>query len=184
MGRCMSILWLAITGLVMCMAGGCIRQTLIVDEQPWHLQASGIYDTLDGKRFYGVGRASNIQNSTLLKATAGNAARKEMGRVLQQYVEALMVETASRFQGPAMARDDWEQLRGIVVRNAVQRAVISDHWRPGPTRLLALCELDLDTLKRILADDTLPQADIRRVMWTAADKVHTKLSAQFQSDQQ
>lgn len=182
MGRGVKNLWLAISGLALCMAGGCMPRVLIVDDQPWHLQGSGIYNTMEGKRFYGVGRASGIRNTTLLKATAGNAARKELGRVLQQYVEALIVEAAQPGEEQFFSHDHREQLRGILVRNAVQRAVISDHWTPEPTRLLALCELDLNTLKRLLTDDSLPEAGVRQAMWTAADNVHTKLSGQFQSD--
>ena len=47
---------------------------------------------------------------------------------------------------------------------------------------MALCELDLNAFKRILADDALPRTDVRRHMLAAADEVHTRLARQFQPD--
>ena len=95
---------------------------------------------------------------------------------------ALAAEAASHLGGKRLSQEAWEQLRGMVVRDGVRRSVISDQHRPGPDRLLVLCELDLDALKSILSNNRLPAVEARQAMLAAADQVHARLSNPLHAD--
>lgn len=165
------ILWIWMAAL---MLAGCAGRPLVVEETPWYDRSSGVYDTSDGRVFYGIGMAGGIRNATLLRATAANHARKEMALVLNEFVFELFQSTGTM---SSMAQEDGEQLMGALVRNALKRAVISDHWfDAGQMRRYALCRLELDVFKQILASQTAINAEIRDAMWVEAENVHVRIA--------
>lgn len=162
------IFWM--TALV---AVGCAGRPLVVEETPWHDRSSGVYDTSDGRVFYGIGVAGGTRNTTLLRATAANHARKEMALVLNEFVFELFQSTGTI---SSMTQEEGEQLMGTLVRNALKRAVISNHWfDAGQMRRYALCRLELDVFKQVLASQTAIDAEIRDAMWAAAENVHARI---------
>lgn len=162
------ILWMAALILA-----GCAGRSLVVEKTHWHDRSSGLYDTSDGRVFYGIGVAGGTRNATLLRATAANHARKEMALVLNEFVFELFQSTGTM---PSMTQEDGEQLMGALVRNALKRAVISDHWfDAGQMRRYALCRLELDVFKQVLASQTAIDAEIRDAMWAEAENVHARI---------
>lgn len=161
-------LWLA--GLTL---SGCVARPMIMDQTPWHLMSSGVYDTAQGRAFYGIGKAEGSQNVTLLRATAVNSARKELARVLDGYIAELFHATRTM---PALTMEEGEQMIGALVRNAMKLSVISDQWQePEKGRLYALCRLDLDRFKQVLATQTAIDPEVRAAMAAEAENVHDRL---------
>lgn len=162
------ILWMAAL-----MLSGCAGRPLVVEKTPWFDRSSGAYDTSDGRVFYGIGMAGGTRNATLLRATAANNSRKEMALVLNAFVFELFQSTGTL---PSMTPEEREQLMGTLVRNALKRAVISDHWfDAGQMRRYALCRLDLDVFKQVLASQTAIDAETRDAMWAEAENVHARI---------
>lgn len=149
---------------------GCAVRPSIMDPSPWYLMSSGAHETVQGRAFYGIGQAEGSPNMTLLRATAVNRARNELAKVLDGYVAELFQATQTM---PALTMEDGEQVIGALVRSAMTRSVVSDHWKnPENGRLYALCRLDLESFKQVLANHAAIDSDVRSVMAAEAEKVH------------
>lgn len=182
MGKCPDIP--RVIGLVLLVAllTGCAQRSVVISRPSWHRLESGVYKMTEGGTFYGIGRASGVQNLTLLRATADNHARKELAGVMQRFVTEL-ARSANLGSDPgwtALTAEEQRQALGILVHNALQQAVISDHWSDSQQpRLLALCRLDLAAFKQVLSDTAALDKDARAAMLAEADTVHARLSHKF-----
>ena len=158
---------------------GCMGRSVIVSKPSWYQLQSGLYETAEGKLFYGIGQAGGVQSLTLLRATADNRARQELARVLEYYVDALAQAAASTSvtNWAALSGGEQQQMLGMLVRNCLQKAVFSDHWNDTQTpRLLALCRLDLGTFKQVLDDSPAMDNSMRAAMQAQADALYTRLA--------
>ena len=158
-----------------CMGG----RSLIVSTPSWYQLQSGLYETAEGKVFYGIGQAGGVQSLTLLRATADNHARQELAHVLENYVDALAHAAASTSapSWEALSGGEQQQMLGMLVRNCLQKAVFSDHWNDTQTpRLLALCRLDLITFKQVLGDSPALDDSMRAAMLAQADMLYTRMA--------
>jgi len=165
------LLCIAVSMLFGCVAGG----PLVVEDPPWYLMSSGAHDTPGGRAFYGIGKAQGSSNATLLRATSVNRARKAMAKVLDRYVAELFQATRSM---PALSMEEGEQVIGALVRNALKTSVISDQWNdPEQGSLYALCRLDLDRFKQVLAAQSSIDPGVRNAMAAEAENVHAMMAA-------
>jgi hypothetical protein len=161
-------------GLVLLILAGCVHKPPSVETPPRRSPSSGAYVTSSGRVFYGVGQAQGAGSATMLRATAANRARKEMARVLDAYVTELFKSTGTM---PAMTVEQGEQVIGALVRRATQQSVISNAPRdPGTVQHHALCQLDLETLKQMLASHPLINDQSRSAMWSLAEQVHARMA--------
>ena len=152
---------------------GCAVGPSVVDERPWYRMSSGAYDTPRGRVFYGIGRAEGSMNATLLRATAVNRARKALSKVLDAYVAELFQSTQAK---PALTMEEGEQVIGGLVRNALKFSAISDQWRdPEQGGRYALCRLDLERFRQVLASETNIDPSVRGAMAAEAENVHAML---------
>ena len=179
MGKDNKIKMFAGMGLLVVILTGCMGSGLIISSPPWHQLQSGLYDTVEGKVFYGIGRADGLQNLTLLRATADNRARKELTDVLGRYVEELARSAKARLD-PAWATlssEDQQQAMGMLVRSALRKSVVSEHWSDSQQpRVYSLCRLGLDGFKQALFDSRTMDERLRSAMQDEADKVYARLS--------
>jgi hypothetical protein len=179
--------WLRITiglllGILICLPTGCMGPDKVLYSPSWHQLKSGYYDTADGRFLYGVGKASGLPNLMLLRATADNRARKELARVLEKYVSELARSVPASLdpQWAALAAGERRQILGFVVREAMQQAVIIDHWNePQESKMLALCRLDLTDLKMVLSATEALDEGMRSAMISRADRVHARLAGKL-----
>jgi hypothetical protein len=164
------VVWLALL-----MLAGCVHKPASVQETPpWHYQSSGAFVTSAGRVFYGIGQAQGAGNATIMRATAANRARKEMARVLDSYVTQLFQSTGTM---PAMTMEEGERVIGTLVRRATQQSVISNSRSdPRTVQYHALCQLDLETLKQIVASQPLINDNTRSVLWSLAEQVHARMA--------
>lgn len=151
---------------------GCAAHIMVPDQEtPWHMQPSGAYDTGDGKVFYGIGKGAPLQNRTLQRVSADNQARQEMARLLDRY------STALSHTGTPQAPEELEPALKMLVHQAMQRAIVTDHWAdPEQGRLLALCRLNLEDFEAALSAHRGLRADVRAAMLSNLESVHTQLS--------
>jgi hypothetical protein len=169
----------ALLGILIALQAGCTRPGTIISSPSWHQLKSGYYNTSEGRFFYGVGHAEGVQNLMLLRATADNRARKELGRVLDKYVLELARSVPDKLDPnwATLAVGERRQILGIVVRNAMQDAVIIDHWSASrESKMLALCRLNLSDFKMVLSNSGALDARMRAAMVSEADKVHARLA--------
>ena len=158
---------------------GCAGRRLIAPTPPWYMLKSGMYNAAGDRVFYGIGQAGGVQNPMLLRATADNRARRELSAVLEDYVNELARSAAlgSDPDWASLSDGEHRQILGSLVHNALQRAVISDHWGDSqePT-VQALCKLDLADFMQILSDSGQLDPNIRRALRAEAETVHARLS--------
>ncbi len=141
-------------------------------ETDWISSGSGVYDTTQGKAFYGVGVAFGIQNRVLLRATADNRARDEMAKVLRRYIAELADSTI-----PTVQREANEPMLNTLVQAMLCDALIIDHWFDSHEgKLFALCRVDLAAFKQRLQTYSPLDPEIRHAMELQADDLHTELS--------
>jgi hypothetical protein len=168
--------------ILICLQAGCMGPGMIPSSTTWYQLKSGCYDTKEGRFFYGIGRATGVQNLTLLRATADNRSRKELAFVLEQYV----LELARSVPGDLdpnwamLAFDERRQILGIVVRKAMERAVVYDHWNePSDTVMLSLCRLNLSDFEMVLSTSEALDESMRAAMVAGADRVHARMAGKL-----
>lgn len=161
---------------------GCVGRTMIISTPSWHTLSSGLYDLGGDRVIYGIGQADGIHNPALLRASADNQARRQMALVLEKYVDSLtksdVLETDAHWA--TLSDDERRQVAGMLVRNCMRRAVVSDHWNDAQqARLLSLCRLDLATVKQVLSDSLALDEKTRPVLWAEADRLYARLARKY-----
>ena len=182
MGKFLKIKNMPGIGLILAMLMGCALQSLTVSPPSWDMLQSGMYETAEGRAFYGIGHASGVRNPTLLRATADNHARNELAAVLERFVSELArsEKVATDSAWTALSEDEQRQTLGILVHDLLQRALISDHWSDAQEpRLLALCRLDLTVFKQVLSDSAVLDKSTRTAMRAEAETVHARFAQRF-----
>ena len=158
---------------------GCVGPGRIAPTPPWYTLKSGMYDVAGDRLFYGIGQADGVQNLTLLRATADNRARLELSSVLESFADEL-TRSAALGNAPewaSLSAGEHRQILGLLVRNALERAVISDHWSDSvEPRLLALCRLDLADFMQVLSDSDELDQNVRAALREQAEMVFARLS--------
>ena len=115
-------------------------------QSDWTSQGSGAFHTDQGPVLQGVGLAEAMSNSSLLRAAADNRAKAQLAGVLDQYVKALIQLAGHDMQAP-----ETSQAASAMVRQGLDRALITDHWfDEGNRKLYARCLLELAAFKHIL----------------------------------
>jgi hypothetical protein len=179
MGKCLKKTIVLILGILICLQAGCMGPVVIVSSPSWHQFKSGCYDTEEGRLFYGIGRAGGVQNPTLLRAAADNRARNELAGVLEQYIQELARSVPGDLDPnwALLAYGERRQILGIVVRKAMQRAVVCDHWNePREAGMLSLCRLSLADVKMVLSNSGTLDESMRSAMVSGAERVHARLA--------
>jgi hypothetical protein len=164
--------------ILICLQAGCMGPGMIPSSTTWYQLKSGCYDTKEGRFFYGIGRAAGVQNLTLLRATADNRSRRELAGVLERYVLELARSVPEDLDPnwAMLAFDERRQILAIVVRKAMQLAVVYDHWNePSDTVMLSLCRLNLTNFKMVLSTFEALDESMRAAMVARADRVHARM---------
>jgi hypothetical protein len=167
--------WIGIFLLFGCAAEPLIREAPPVRENPpWQLMSSGAHETSEGKAFFGIGQAQGSRNELLLRATAINHAREALAKVLESYAAELL-QAAQPL--PALSVEEGEELTGGLVHDAMALSVIGEQsYDPGKGRLYALCRLDLNRFKQVLATQKTIPAGLRAAMAGEAERVHAMMA--------
>jgi hypothetical protein len=176
----MAALWVGIL-VSLGFGGGCAMQRTTTETLPgvlpspvapsdWTRATSGAYVAEQGRVFYAIGTAGGMHNTTLLRATADNQAQAEMTRVLNNYVRALAQAAGSGGDEAPLY---------LIVKAALQKAHIVDHRQQGSgnSSLVALCRLELNVFKQVLAAESELDGALRTRMLAQADRVHGELAA-------
>jgi hypothetical protein len=166
--------WIGMLMLFGCMAEPLMREEPPVRENPpWQLMSSGAHETADGRTFYGIGQAQGSHSEILLRATAINRAREALTKVLESYAAELLQAAQTL---PALSVEEGDQLIGGLVRDAMALSVISaQSYDPGRGRLHALCRLDLNRFKQVLAARSSIPANLKAAMAGEAERVHAMM---------
>ena len=111
----------------------------------WVNRGSGMVKGEAGRVFYGVGIASGIRNASLLRTTADNRARSELGKVFEVFTASLMKDYMN---------SDGEQQVEQAIKTASSKSLkgvtITDRYIAADGSLYALAQLDMKTFQGVL----------------------------------
>jgi hypothetical protein len=163
--------WACLVGVLV--IGGCVATTTSVAVPPpsrWVDQGSGAFATSQGRVFQGIGSASGLQSSLLLRASADNQARGATAGVLNRYIERLAAASGLSSSDTGMM--------DTLIQAGMSDAIIVDHWQdPQSQTFYSLCRLALTAFKkRLVADNDIDQAQ-RNALLSHADSVHAAMAA-------
>ncbi len=146
----------------------------------WVVKGSGAFPTDKGKVFYGVGSASGIQNSSLLRSAAENRARNEVAQVFQTYTASLMKDYAASTTAGKSGDSSEEQLVEQAIKTVsgmtLSGVEIIDHWQhPASGMLYSLARLDLAAFKGNLDKAKELDAKTKEYIRQNSDRLHEQL---------
>jgi len=146
----------------------------------WAVKGSGAFEDQGSKVFYGVGLASGIQNKALLRQTADNRARAEIGKIMETYVTALGKDYMSSTMSSDMKKASEEQHVEVALKTftktTIRGAQIIDRWvDPADKAMYSLCKLDLSAFKKALENDPDIDSKVRDFVRKNAEKLHLEM---------
>lgn len=149
------------------MLTGVVAWLVMAGEPAWVNRGSGAFPA-DKRSFYGVGIASGVKNPALLRSTADNRARAEVGKVFEVYSAQLMKDYLST-EGQSV-----EQATKTFSAGSMQGAEIVDRYLNGEGVQYSLCVLNLDKAKELI-EAAQAQGAIKSVVQMNADKAYDEL---------
>ena len=185
--------WMAILGITIIGFAGCSAKKEVIAKTPiqdlkapkWVVKGSGAFASERGKIFYGVGSASNMENSSLLRTAADNRARNEVSKVFQFYTASLMKDymasTSAGRPGVTAEEQHVEQAIKTVTAITLSGVEIVDHWQnPGTMEMFSLARLDLAAFKDSLDRAKELDAKTKEYIRQNAEKLHEQLEKEEQ----
>jgi hypothetical protein len=154
----------------------------VVEYPDWVNKGSGAFGG-ESQVFYGVGSASGIRNHSLLRNTADNRARAEIGRIFNTYSASLMKDYQSSTTAGDFSASSEQQLVEQAIKtfsaqelNGVQ---IVDHWiHPVSGEMFSLARLDLEGFMDKLTKAKELSAKVKEEVKRAAAKSFADLEAE------
>ncbi|MBI5058026.1 MAG: LPP20 family lipoprotein [Nitrospirae bacterium] len=178
--------FILLAGLIL--IAGCAGKEKVTSTTPlqdlkapeWVMKGSGAFGGDMGKVFYGVASASQMQNTSLLRAAADNRARNEVAKVFQFYTASLMKDyAASTTAGDPNAISEEqhvEQAIKTVTAMTLSGVEIVDHWQnPATGEFFALARLDLNAFKDSLDKSKELDSKVKDYIRQNAEKMHEQL---------
>lgn len=172
------VLLLILTGCAGTRKGPTPIQELKAPE--WVKKGSGAFGNEKGRVFYGVGSASGINNSSLLRTTADNRARNELAKIFEVYTASLMKDyaastTAGDFSKTA-EEQHVEQAIKTVTATTLNGVEIVDHWQnPDTMELFSMARLDLESFKNNMDKMKELNDKVKEYVRKNAEKLHDQL---------
>ena len=155
----------------------------------WVIKGSGAYGGEKGKVFYGIGSATGIRNSSLLRTTSDNRARNEVAKIFEVYTASLMKDYAASTTAGDFSQTSEEQhveqAIKTVTASTLNGVEVVDHWQnPETMELYSLARLDLDSFKNNLDKMKELNAKVRDYVRKNADKLHDQLEKEEEKKMQ
>lgn len=109
-------------------------------------RGSGAFPS-DKRSFYGVGLANGIKNPALLRTTADNRARAELGKVFETFSASLMKDYMN-----SSGEQNVEQAVKTFSASTINGAEIVDRYLNSEGVQYSLCRIDLEKAKVVVAE--------------------------------
>ena len=175
------VLFLALVAFMLVSCGG---KTTVVqgggDGRPmWVAKGSGAF-TQDGRKvFRTVGISSDLGDESMTITAAGDAARVELGKLMQTYVKSLSESYKRSMKTGDMEKAQFEQdvmqVSEVMAKAKFSGAQIIDSWTDPKTRsVYSLLELDLEAVNDIVKSSGISQQLIDTV-GKRSEEAHAKL---------
>lgn len=120
-------------------------------EPDWIVRGSAAVNADGGRLFYGVGVASDIKNPALLRSSADNRARAELGKVFETFSASLMKDYAASTQGDNDSSQNIEQAVKTLSAASLEGVQIVDRYIAADGSLYALAALDMGKVQQAVA---------------------------------
>jgi hypothetical protein len=111
------------------------------DLPAWVTRGSCGYNNNGSRAFYGVGSASGIKNPALLRSTADNRARAELGKVFEVFSASLMKDYMA-----SSGEQNVQQAVKTLSSLSLEGVEVRDRYVDGDGTMYALAVLDMDTV--------------------------------------
>ena len=157
--------------LILLFSGCAKQQVSAVSDFNWTTASSGAYLIDRQPLFYGIGQASGIRSTTLLRATADNQAQTQMARLIRRYMAQL-----TQAAGVGVADEDTLLALSELAQAALGQASIVDHYYDSQTgTFFTLCRLELEQVKALIAAGAGLDGPVRNAMLAHSDSVYSAM---------
>lgn len=188
--KSLKYVWFLMVALML-VATGCVtpgpkfKSLKSLGAPDWAEKAGGAFGGEKGKVVYGVGIASNISNTALLRSASDNRARNEIAKTMQVKSESLMKDyMASTVAGDPDAKSEEqhvEQAVKTISSMALSGAEIVDHWQhPDTGDMYALARLDFQQFADGIGKAKELSAKVRDYIRQNADKLQGDLDKEVE----
>ncbi|MBI5747283.1 MAG: hypothetical protein HZA13_09810 [Nitrospirae bacterium] len=155
----------------------------------WVIKGSGAFGGEKGKVFYGIGSATGIRNSSLLRTTADNRARNEVAKIFEIYTASLMKDYAASTTAGDFSKTSEEQHVEQAIKTVTATTLngveIVDHWQnPETMELFSMARLDLESFKNNMDKMKELSAQVRDYVRKNAEKMHDQLEKEEEKKMQ
>ncbi len=151
-----------------------------ISSPEWVFKGSGAFGGDRGKVFYGVGSASMMRNTSLMRSASDNRARSELAKIFEFYTASLMKDYMASTVGgdPDKISEEQhvEQAIKTVTSMTLSGVEIVDHWQnPTTGEFFSLARLELDAFTDSL--DKVRELDekVKEHIKENAEKLHGDL---------
>jgi len=153
------------------MGGSALLLVLAVaaGEPAWVSRGNGAFPS-DKRAFYGVGLASGIKNPALLRTSADNRARAELGKVFETFSASLMKDYMN-----SSGEQNVEQAIKTFSANTMSGAEIVDRYINSDGVQYSLCKLDTERAKVVASEVAGGSGAFKSHLKNNMDKVYDDL---------
>jgi hypothetical protein len=140
----------------------------------WVNTGSAIVNIKDSRLFLGVGYAPPMGDYPMQKASADDMARAEVARLLALYHDRLVkayMATGNAGGAEASAQSISHQMQSIMQANMAGTRIIRSWRDPKSATMWSTAELEMDNLKKTMANISDMNVDLKRYIEMNADNI-------------
>mgnify|MGYP001612847376 CR=1 FL=1 len=173
---------LAIMAAIGC-GGGQVKGPVAEKAPEWVNKGNGAFKDAGQSVFYGVGIAQGIRNRALSVTAADDRARGEIAKTMNIYITVLTKDYMASTSAGSLDKSSEEQHVSQTLKNfakfTLHGAIIIDHWKdPSDGTMFSLCKLDMNAIKKTLADSKELDTKMRDFVRANAEKAFDELAAE------
>jgi hypothetical protein len=145
----------------------------------WVNKGTAYVNSKDGRLFHGVGSAGPMGDDSLQRATADDRARAEVARIFSSYLDVVSndYQAAAKSGGDSVNEEAVSrQIKNLTKIDLAGTKIIA-HWKDTRSNTLwAICELDVKTVKDIVAARQDMNENVQRYIQNNADNIFDRVS--------
>jgi hypothetical protein len=146
----------------------------------WVAEGSNIVYSQAQRRFQGVGSAPLMKGFSLQTATADNAAREEVGRILASYVEIVVRDFIASGDAEDAGFSEHHvaaQMQRLTKIDLIGVELIG-HWRQKKNKMIyAIAELSLPQVRELLIADAELHTGLKNFLMNEGDGIFDRIAS-------
>jgi len=166
-------------------AENCVTTYCLVQKgmAPKWIIKPGVYSGDNSGVIYGVGIASNISNTGLLRRSAESQARRSIAQFMGTEIEGLLEQyyesTSEGAEGKDVGGQDVQDFLRELTKETLHGVSIAEYWQnPYKNEIYSLARMDMDKFEQVLAKLANlkgTSAELVKVIRENKDKIENKM---------